>query len=122
MFKRNVSEAIYYYRQAVRLNPQAPALSNDLAWLLATADDKTLRNPEEAIALAKRACEITNRQNPVFLDTLAMAYASAGRYEEAVSTEEKALKIATALGDTNLCDIIQNHIADFKSQVPTKNN
>jgi tetratricopeptide (TPR) repeat protein len=120
--KRNISEAIYYYRQAVRLNPQAPDLSNDLAWLLATTDDKTLRNPEEALTLALRACEITNRQNPAFLDTLAMAYASAGRYEDAIRAEEEALNIAIALEDSDLLNSIKKRLVDFISHEPEKNN
>jgi hypothetical protein len=44
----------------------------------------------EALSLARRACELTGYKHPGFLATLAVACAAAGRFEEAVSTAQKA--------------------------------
>ena len=49
----------------------------------------------QAVQLAERACELTHYGQPVFLGTLAAAYAEAGRFPEAVTTAEKAERLAT---------------------------
>jgi len=40
------------------------------------------------------ACKDTGYRNPQYLDTLAAAYAEAGRFQDAVATAEKALGLA----------------------------
>ena len=91
-------EAVAQYREALRLNPNlARALSN-LAWMLATSPDDELRNGAEAVRLAERACELTHHGEPLFIGTLAAAYAEAGRFPEAVTTAEKAERLATDAG------------------------
>src|SRR5262249_18317487 len=74
-----VEEALVHFRRALQLQPDLPAALVDLAWVLATTDRPDLRAPEEAVRLASRAAEMTNRRNATVLDTLAAAYASAGR-------------------------------------------
>jgi spermidine synthase len=59
--------------------------------VLATNHDQKNRNGVEAVKLAELACKQTDYQNPFALDTLAAAYAAAGRYPDAVRTAEKAL-------------------------------
>ena len=87
---RDLSEAVRWYRKAAEQG-HAGALNN-LAFLLATADDPKVRNTEEAIAVALRAVEASS-EVPTYLDTLAVAYYEAGRYEDAVAAEEKALAL-----------------------------
>src|ERR687888_117698 len=54
-----------------------------IAWIRATAADESLRDSDQAIALAERAAAATGRRNLSVLDALAAAYASAGRFEDA---------------------------------------
>jgi tetratricopeptide (TPR) repeat protein len=89
-----------------------------LAWILATHSDPDLRNPPEAINLALRACEIANYQNPRFLDTLAAAYAAADRFEDAVPTAQKALKIIAATDNKELTQNIQDRLDLYKQKKP----
>ena len=49
-----------------------------------------MRDPGEAVRLASRATELSGGRDPAILDTLAAAYAAAGRFEEAVRTAEAA--------------------------------
>jgi Tfp pilus assembly protein PilF len=97
-------EAVAQYREALRLNPNLAEALNDLAWVLATSPDDGLRDGAEAVGLAERACELTHYGEPLFIATLAAAYAEAGRFPEAVATAEKAEQLATDAGLKKLAE------------------
>jgi tetratricopeptide (TPR) repeat protein len=97
-------EAIAQYREALRLNPNLTGALINLAWILAANPDDELRNGAEAVRLAERACELTHYGEPLYLGTLAAAYAEAGRFPEAVSAAEKAEQLATAAGSKPLAE------------------
>jgi tetratricopeptide (TPR) repeat protein/mono/diheme cytochrome c family protein len=86
-------EAITYYRRALDVQPDAPEAHAELAWLLATHPDSKIQDPSEAVRLAERASRLTNRNDAAVLDVLAAAYASAGRFDEAVATARAALAL-----------------------------
>ena len=56
--------------------------------------DANVRQPDEAIRLAERAAELTRYQHPNILDTLATAYAAAGRFDQAIELAQRALQLA----------------------------
>jgi protein O-mannosyl-transferase len=93
-------EAVAQYQEALKLNPDLIAALNNLAWILASNPDDELRDGAEAVRLSERACELTHYGEPLFIGTLAAAYAEAGRFPEAVATAEKAEQIATTAGLT----------------------
>jgi len=86
------------YRRALQLSPDKLQSLNNLAWLLATDTDPELRDGAEAVRLAERACQLTDRKVPDFLDTLAAAYAEAGRFAEAVQVAQEALRLVPSAG------------------------
>lgn len=86
-----IKAALEHLRTAVKLKPDRPAPLTDLAWILATCRDPTIRNGNEAVILAERACPAGNCENPRFLDVLAAAYAEVGRFPNAVETALKAI-------------------------------
>ena len=87
-------DAIEQYRKVLEVEPDLARVLNDLAWVLATDPDAGVRNGNEAVELALRACELTGRADPAKLDTLAAAYAEAGHYDKAVETGEAAKELA----------------------------
>lgn len=87
------------YERALKLDPESAAIQNDLAWLLATAAQPGLRDGERAAALAEAACDKTGNSNGEYLDTLAAAYARAGRFEAAVEAAKLALSLVEEEGD-----------------------
>ena len=93
-------EAMESFRKAIQINPNYAKALNNLAWVLAVSPDDELRNGAEAVRLAERACELTHYGKPVFIGTLAAAYAEAGRFPEAVTMAEKAEQLATTAGLT----------------------
>ncbi len=96
------TEAIVQYQEVLRLKPASAAALNNLAWLLATYEDAKVRNGAEAVRYAERACELTGRQQAMFMGTLAAAYAEAGRAADAVTAAAKAAELAGAAGQKEL--------------------
>jgi len=109
-------EAIVYFRRAIRLKPDWPASIDSLASLLATTSDPALRDPNEAIVLAHRSVELSQRKNASMLDTLASAYAAAGRFDDAVTTAQAALDLALADMNYKLAAQIRKNLQLYKQQ------
>lgn len=82
------------FRRGHELAPNEPRPANNLAWVLATSPDPQVRRPQEAVELAEAACERTGYADPSLLDTLAAAYAAAGRFEQAVAAADRAQQLA----------------------------
>ena len=108
----------WHLREAVRLNPGDPGYANDLAWTLATAPDPQLRDPAEALRLASSLVEAKSPPDPNDLDTLAAAYAAAGRFEEAADAALRAVDLASAQGRAALRDAIQRKLALYRARQP----
>ena len=88
------AEALQAYREAARLYPNDPMALNNLAWSLAANSRQELRDGKEAVQLAGKAVELTGQQQPVFMGTLAAAYAEDGQFAKAVEMAKKARAIA----------------------------
>jgi len=86
-------EGISHLEIALKAKPDDRVTANNLAWVLATCPDAACRDGQRAVMLAERACEATEYQVPVMLDTLAAAYAEVGRFPLAVKTANQALAI-----------------------------
>lgn len=86
-------EAIQHYQAAIRLKPDNAEARNNMAWLLATADDVRYRNSTEALAQAQKAVELSSWKQAAFIDTLAEALYLNGKYQQAVETQKKALSL-----------------------------
>ncbi len=89
-------EALDHWREALRVQPDQVVILLQSAWVLATSPDASVRNGDEAIALAERAVQLSNVRTLTLLDTLAAAYAEAGRFSEAAQTAQQALEMVAA--------------------------
>ena len=87
-------EAVRHFRDAIRLRPEAPEILADCAWLLATAPVDLVRDPQAAVELSEAAAGYTQRRDPRALGVVAAAYASAGRFDQAVATVAEALELS----------------------------
>ena len=91
-------QAVRLLREGLKWVPQSPLLANALAWCLATCPVEGSRDGAEAVRLAEQACRATQNKNPEFLDTLAAAYAEAGRFDDAMKTIRQAISLAEGTG------------------------
>jgi tetratricopeptide (TPR) repeat protein len=88
------AEALQEFREAARLHPNDPLALNNLAWCLAANPRRELRNGKEAVQLASQAVELTSQQQPVFIGTLAAAYAEDGQFAKADEMAKRACDTA----------------------------
>jgi len=113
-----IAEAVVQWREAVRLRPNEIGFVNNLAWMLATCPEASVRNGAEAVELAQQAAQLCGGREPAILDTLAAAYAEAGRFPEAVHTARKALDLATQQNQQALVESIKAKIPLYKARTP----
>ena len=92
--KNEHGKAIADLESAMRFRPNSYEAVNDLAWLLATAPDDSVRDKARALTLAKQACAITEYKQWNTLDTLAVAFAENGQFAEAKEWLGTALTLA----------------------------
>ncbi|MGA2241292.1 MAG: glycosyltransferase family 39 protein, partial [Verrucomicrobiota bacterium] len=97
-----IEEAIQTYRQALAVDSNNPVVLNNLAWTLATASKPELRDGQEAVRLATKAVELTDRTEPIMIATLAAAYAKAGQFTNAVEMANIAVVLATFTGQKDV--------------------
>jgi tetratricopeptide (TPR) repeat protein len=92
MTQKKYNLALADLNKAVELSPENDSYLNSLAWVLATCTESKYRNGQRAVELAEKSVRTVRNANN--LDTLAAAYAEAGRFDDAVKTQQEVIKIA----------------------------
>jgi TPR repeat protein len=113
---QNFHRAIEHYERAAAAG--SPGARNNLAWLLATARDTRYRDAERAVELIRPvALYFGNWQ---YLDTLAAAWAAAGKFEQAIATAQKALAAARLAPEADPDDVaaLERRLERFRSGKP----
>ncbi len=111
-------EAINHFQNALQLKPAYPEALNNLAWLFAMCPDTSLRNGKKAVELAQQANDLTGGTNPIVLQTLAVAFAEAGRFDDAVQCVQKAIEVAPAAGRQDLVGQLNSALKRFQAGLP----
>ncbi len=94
--QRQYRQALADYTRAINIETSQPIplLFSERARLQGAVTDPKVFDPKQALLDAKKASQMTNNSNVQFLDTLAIAFAANGQFEEAVKTEEEVLALA----------------------------
>ena len=114
------AEAAAQFIDALALRDDDAKALGGLAWVRATASDSALRDAEEAVRLAERAAEVTRHQDVTAIDALAAAYASAGRYGDAVRAAQAGLTLATATGQVAVAAQFRQRIDLYQTGQPLR--
>lgn len=107
--------ALPEYERALQISPGDTTALQGLAWLLATCADPHLRNGPRAVTLALKADDGSGGGDSVIKQTLAAAYAEAGRFDEAVVTAQKALLYAREQKNTDLQNELTGQIKLYQA-------
>ena len=108
------AEALNDYQAALELQPDDPGILNNLAWILATSTEDSLRDGKRAIELATKACKATEYQQAHILSTLAAGYAETGDFATAVHWSEEAV----AAGQKDQHEQLVKELQSYQEQKP----
>jgi len=120
--KGEIGEAITHYEKALEIAPHSILTLNNLAWALSTCPDASLRNGARAIELAQKADQLAGGQNPIFIRTLAAAYAENGRFNDAIETAQRALQLALAQDNFALASKLEKDLDLYRKFSPKRKN
>ncbi len=120
--KGSLREAITHYEQALALAPEDPHCRNNIAWVLATSSDASIRDGAKAIDLADVAVALSGGREPRFLRTLAAAYAESGRFSEALAAAQQAAAIARMQGKTDVANRLEKELVLYRGRLPLREN
>ena len=113
----NVKEAIAEYEQALNVVPEDSVALNNLAWILATSSDASMRDGARAVTLAVKAVQASGGRDPNFLRTLAAARAEAGQFAEAVATAEAAKALASTQSKPELASRLEEEVTLYRARL-----
>ncbi len=96
--RHNDARAAANFDALLKAEPDDAGAVHRLGWILATSKDEAVRDSRRAVVLAERAVALTGRQNAMYLNTLAAAYAGANRLDDAIGALREAAAVARAQG------------------------
>jgi tetratricopeptide (TPR) repeat protein len=111
-------DAIAMLKSGLTMNSHNPVIGNEYAWLLATCPVTELHDAPQAIAIGEALAKATSRRDPHYLDTLAAAYADAGRFDEAVPVAREALSLAQTNNNATLTTHLTACLALYEKGQP----
>jgi len=111
-------EAVSHFCHAAELAPYNPRCQLNLAWFRATCPIAALRNGAEAVEHAQRASQLGDGNNVEVLDTLAAAYAEAGRFPEAANAARQALDLARQQDSRSLAAVLRTRLVLYEAGKP----
>jgi tetratricopeptide (TPR) repeat protein len=118
--KGSLREAIAQYLTALTLAPEDPHSRNNLAWILATASDSSIRDGAKAVGFAQEAVQLSGGREPLFLRTLAAAYAESGRFSEAIAVAQQAANIASMQAKPEMAKRLNGDLVFFRGNLPLR--
>ena len=118
MKNAQTNEAVAELNRALQLTPDKVSALNSLAWLLATAADDSVRDGKRAVQLGEAANALAGNDNPAILHTLAAAYAEAGRFDEALQTARRAMKLASRADNNAVYNAIRDELPLYELGLP----
>lgn len=113
-----LAEAMQSYGKAQTLVPDASVPLTNMAWILATAPDDSLRDGQRALELALRADAFSGGTDPFYLHTLAACYAETGDFANAICTAQRAIEHSQPQSMKPLIEQLRSEISLYELGLP----
>ena len=113
-------EGIHELDKAYGMEPKSVLIQNNLSYALATAHEDALLDGERALQLATQVNQSTGGEVPALLETLAAAQAATGDFTKALKTVRRALDLAEASGDKEICTTLRKEISLYEQGIPLR--
>ena len=110
------------YRRAMDHFPERRELVDEFGWILATHPNATPDHGREALELERARRVAEKSLLAVDLDRLAVVYAAAGHFDEAVAAAEHALELSKEGGAAFLLQEVRKRLALYRSGRPYRDN
>ena len=120
LHKGALKEAIAHYNEAMSLAPEDPHSRSNLAWVLATSTDASIRDGAKAVELAQQAIALSDGRELLFFRSLAAAYAETGRFSDAIGVIQQAVAIARMQGKTGLVNLLEEDVLLYRGRLPLR--
>jgi tetratricopeptide (TPR) repeat protein len=95
-----LQDALNDFQQYRKLTHDSPRALNNLAWFFAACPDARLRDPKQAVELAKKAVALLPEEGN-YWNTLGVAHYRAGDYKAAVTALEKSVQLKSGGNSTD---------------------
>ncbi len=118
--KGALKEAIAHYNEAIALAPEDPHSRSNLAWVLATSTDASVRDGAKALELAQQAVSLSDGRELLFFRPLAAAYAETGRFFDAIGVIQQAVAVARMQGKGGLVDVLEGDGLLYRGHLPLR--
>jgi protein O-mannosyl-transferase len=115
-----IREGVEEWQKVLEIQPDNGNAMSNVAWVLATSPDDSLRDGAKAVQLAEQAMRISGRRIPVLFRTLAAAYAERGQFSEAIQTAQQGIELANTQGNSELATELSGNIALYQERQPLR--
>lgn len=115
-----IESAIILYDKALAIDPHYADAANNLAQILSLHPAQHFRDGKRAVQLAEIAVAARKFQDPLTLDTLAAAYAEAGRFPDAMRTIDSAIELGRKLNDDDLMEHLESRRKVYAAGKPAR--
>lgn len=112
---KNKAKAIDFFQQAV--NQQHPKSKVKLAWILATEKEESFSDPQKALQLITEVYDKYLDRVTAY-ETLAVAQAANGQFENAIKSQKSALNFAKKIGIE--ADAVQRRLTSYEQRTAWK--
>jgi protein O-mannosyl-transferase len=116
----SLNEAIAQYENASALAPNDPHSRNNIAWVLGTSSDASIRDGAKAVEFAQQAVGLSGGRDAKFIRTLAAAYAENGQFSEAIAAAKQAVMIANMQGKAGLAHVLDEDVRLYRANIPLR--
>ena len=116
----DIRAGVEEWQKVLQIEPDNGNALSNLAWVLATAADDSLRDGPRAVQLAQQAVRISGGRIPILFRTLAAAYAENQQFSQAIQTARQGIELANTQGNFSLAAELQSSIAQYQENRPLR--